>query len=458
MPGRFVLSVTRFASAPPNVTDGPDSAGGNPRQDVRRSTVTKEVILVLLLALTLRAGGALGLHAYLHGKRQFLIPGDAHGYWLLGQKLAAGEEYSIYDPPRRVMRMPGFPLFLAGCVRVFGPSLLWPRLLLAGMGVVACGFVIWLGQLLVDHRTGLLAGLLAAISPTLTGFSAVILSETMFAACLVGSLVLLTRLAMAWTQADDRPIQRRVAFAAGLAIAAACYVRPSWLLVAPLFGVAHVVAALWRSPPGFTLKRSMIESACVMLGLALLLAPWTIRNYSVTGHAIPTTLWVGPSLYDGFNPEANGDSNMEFFERDRLLNSMSEYDMDDEYRRRAGQFIADNPGRAVTLGFAKLTRYWSLWPNAAQFQAWWMKLTIGGFTLAMFVCAAVGTWKLRRDVRLLLLTLGPVIYFAAIHSVFVGSLRYRLPAEYPLLILTAVGLLTLWDRFRPSAQPPAEIA
>ena len=70
--------------------------------------MTKEVILVLVLALTLRVGAALGLHTFLVA-RPFLIPGDANGYWELGQKVAAGEDYSIYNPPRRVMRPPWRP-------------------------------------------------------------------------------------------------------------------------------------------------------------------------------------------------------------------------------------------------------------------------------------------------------------------------------------------------------------
>ena len=54
----------------------------------------------------------------------------------------------------------------------------------------------------------------------------------------------------------------------------------------------------------------------------------------------------------------------------------------------------------------------------------------------------------RFDMRCLLLTVGPVVYFTVVHSVFVGSLRYRLPAEYPLLILSAAGLIAARDKFR----------
>ena len=431
---------------------------GESRQEARRATVTKEVIWVLMLALTLRVGGALGLHAYLADKRVFLIPGDANGYWELGHKLAVGEDYAIYEPPRRVMRMPGFPLFLAASIRIGGNRLLFTRLLLAVVGAAACGLVIWLGQTLVDPRTGLLAGLITALSPTLIGFSVVILSETLFAACLLGSLVLLAKLAMTWGSAETKPTRFRLAIGAGVAIALACYVRPSWLLVAPLFGLAHVFAAWFGRASETRPRRAVVEAACVMLGLAVTISPWAIRNQIVTGHFIPTTLWVGPSLYDGFNPDASGDSDMEFFERDRLLDQMSEYEMDREYRRLAGDFISENPGRAIELGFAKLGRFWSLWPNASQFNDLWLKALVTVATMSMFVFAAIGAWRVRRDVRLLLLSLGPVVYFSVIHSVFVGSLRYRLPAEYPLLILAAVGVLAVWDRYRSVADPPAEIA
>jgi hypothetical protein len=51
-------------------------------------------------------------------------------------------------------------------------------------------------------------------------------------------------------------------------------------------------------------------------------------------------------------------------------------------------------------------------------------------------------------------TLGPVLFFAALHAVFVGSQRYRLPAEYPLAVLAAAGWLEILRRF--TKPKPAE--
>jgi 4-amino-4-deoxy-L-arabinose transferase-like glycosyltransferase len=428
--------------------------------------VRQKVFWVLLLALGLRVGAALSVHTYLESAgREFLIAGDAAGYWELGQKLAAGEDYSIYDPPRRAMRMPGYPVFLAASIKLGGTRLLPVRLLQAGVGTAACWLVHLLGTLLIDEKTGLLAAFLAAVSPTFVGFSSLVLSETLFAAMLLVSLILMAKLAAGWpllgsgksdaTERAGQTGQRTwLAIGTGVAVGAACYVRPSWLLTAPLFCVIHL-SMTWigrrhnaTGSTGAVMTAKALECVFVVVGLAAALAPWTIRNSQVIGHAIPTTLWVGPSLYDGLHPAATGDSDMQFFEEDNLLATMTEYEMDHEYRRRSWDFVRENPWRAIQLGVIKVGRLWKPWPNADQFRQWWLCLIVAAFFLPTVGFALFAAVRRRCDVRCLLLTAGPVIYFTAIHSVFVGSLRYRLPAEYPLLILSAAGCLAVYDGYR----------
>ena len=425
----------------------------------------QKVLWVLLLALGLRVGAALSVHTYLGAAgREFLIAGDAAGYWELGQKVATGQEYSLYTPPRQAMRMPGYPVFLAASIHLGGKRLLPVRLLQACVGTAACWFVHLLGTMLIDERTGLLAAALAAVSPTFVGFSPLILSETLFAATLLISLILMAKLAGEWpllrnsNVADAESSTQSscriwLAVGTGIAVGMACYVRPSWLLTAPLFCVIHLLMT-WISrrhnATGFTravMPAKALECVFVVVGLAATLAPWTIRNSQVIGHAIPTTLWVGPSLYDGMHPGATGDSDMEFFETDNLLATMTEYEMDHEYRRRSWEFVRENPGRAIQLGLIKIGRLWKPWPNAAQFRQWWLCLIVAAFFLPTAGFALFAAIRRRCDVRCLLLTAGPVIYFTVIHSVFVGSLRYRLPAEYPLLILSAAGAITAYDQF-----------
>jgi len=164
------------------------------------------------------------------------------------------------------------------------------------------------------------------------------------------------------------------------------------------------------------------------------------RNYQVTNHFVPTTLWAGPSLYDGLNPQATGDSNMIFFDQENVLKTMSEYEMNQHYTKRAIKYARENPGHVFRLMGAKLLRYWKPWPNAVQFQKFWMIFAVSVIFIPVMCFAIYGAWVSRDQYLLLLITLGPVIYFSLIHLIFVSSLRYRLPAEYSLYILSAVGI------------------
>ncbi len=394
--------------------------------------------LILAIAFGLRAVAGLGVHHYLHEtlNRDFLIQGDANGYWVLGQKLAAGEKYQIYALPRQVLRMPGFPAFLALSMKITGDSFLGTRMLLAIVGTVACGLVYLLGRELFDHKIGLLAAGLTAVSPTMIGFSVLILSETLFAACLVGSLIVFAKVARA-DRDDLGPVRANgLSLLAGALVAVACYVRPSWLLAAPCFVVLLVVLSA-------TKQRALVNGVWLFAGVAITLMPWTIRNYQTTGKWVVTTLWVGPSLYDGLNPAATGDSDMSFFDRDNLMSRMSEYDVDRHYRRKAWDFVVAHPGRTLELAALKLIRFWKPWPNDEQFRGLWQRLAVALFFVPVCLLAVRGWWVTRSQPWSWLLTVGPIIYFSAIHAVFVGSLRYRLPVEYPLCVMSAVGIQSL---------------
>lgn len=414
----------------------------------------KWLLAILLLALVLRIGAAFLLQYLLDHRwnREFLIEGDAEGYWILAQKIVAGEDYSIYTPPRYALRMPGFPALLAIPVWLFGPNLFAARLFLAGVDTAACWLVYRLGRQMFNERIGLIASFLGAISPAMIGFFSTILSETAFSVTLLWSLLagdalrtsLETKAASVW-----RAATLWKSCWLGVALAAGVMMRPSWILAGPV-----VAVLLWLT---CTRRWSGLTAGCTAtVVMVMLLLPWGIRNQQVTGHFTLTTFWMGPSLYDGLNPEATGDSNMKFYDRDKLMETMGEYEVDQHYRKAAWSYLAENPGRGVELAGNKLLRYWSPWPNAAQFGAFWMRGGLALYTIPLFLLALWGTFRLVRrsgeisgfrgadglswKIWSIGILAGPVLYFAVIHMFFVSSLRYRLPAEYPLLILAAIGL------------------
>jgi 4-amino-4-deoxy-L-arabinose transferase-like glycosyltransferase len=402
---------------------------------------------VLAIAFAARAAAAFVIQATLPPGVDDLIPGDATSYLDLANDLAEGHEFAVWEPPRRVMRMPGFPALIAASFLTLGKSHIAARLLLSVVSTLGCLLVFMLGRRLFDDRTAFIAAAITAVLPTFVAFSSLFLSESAFAVTLVASLIPAASLLKGLSE-PKTPNSDLLCHAAtcGALIGVACYMRPSWLLWAPAVAFFAVIAG--RAKP-----MTWVVAAVMGATTLLTLLPWAIRNHRVTGHFVLTTLWMGPSLYDGLNPNFTGDSEMSFFDRENLLATMSEYDVNKEYARRAREFAWNNPGRAIQLSFIKLWRYWKLWPNALQFNSWSEWIAVLASSIPLFTATLLGIWKGRPGWIALALTLGPVLYFAAIHSVFVGSIRYRLPAEYPMTLLAALGVVALVHR-KPATPTP----
>ncbi|MCA9080835.1 MAG: phospholipid carrier-dependent glycosyltransferase [Planctomycetaceae bacterium] len=429
-----------------------DTASNSPEPPPRSNCERREACVrrwlwwIVGLGLLLRVVAAVGLQYQLDHRwqREFLIEGDANGYWELGQRLARGESFQLYEPPRRVLRMPGFPAVIAASIRMFGDHKFAARLLLAVVCSAGIPLCYWLGTTLHSAETGLIAAGLTAIAPVLIAFSPVLLTESLFAVLMLSSLACAVPLGGLLQSREKSPQMTVVALwsvLTGVMSALAVYVKPSWILAVPGFCVLLLLLARQRGTALFC-------SVLIMTSLVLALLPWGLRNQRVSGHFTLTTFWMGPSLYDGLNPDATGDSDMTFFDRDGLMNSMSEYEVDRHYRKAALEFVKQHPGRTLELVGIKFARYWNPWPNAPQFTHPTVRIATSLAFLPLLLLAIYGGWEVRQDRWLLVLTVAPILYFCALHCVFVSSLRYRLPGEYPLMVLAAIGLQTLWRTWR----------
>lgn len=410
-----------------------------PADEARLAAQWRPLILgVLIVALVLRLAAAVLVERHVQqAGRTFLVEGDANGYWELGTDIAAGRDYAVHEPPRRILRVPGFPLLLAGSIRLFGESIFPARCVLAMVGVGCCWLTWLLGCRLVMRRVGFWAALLMAVHPLQIVNSVLILSENLFTFWMLASLLMLVKLVDGpqGTEGEKQTTGGMMlrALLSGMLIAIAVLVRPGfapWLLIA-VGAVLVLMKQTWRT--------RCVVAVAVLAAFAAAMVPWTVRNHQVSGHWVVTSLWSGPSLYDGLNPEANGASNMQFFDRDNVMETMSEYEMNQHYQQLAWQFAVENPGRAVELAGRKSLKFLQLVPSAVE-SGWGLwglyALTVVG---AVVFCVA-GIRSGLVDPIGLVVTLGPFLLFLAVHMVFVGSLRYRLPAEFPLAILAATGL------------------
>ncbi len=418
---------------------------------------------IFLLAVVLRLMAAFALNYYLAevAHRTYLIEGDADGYWVLAEKLRAGEDFSLYEPPRFVIRMPGFPAVLAVGMELFGDSQNAARYFLAVLTSLAVFPAYWLAEQMHSRRAGQWAGLLVACTPVYVGFSVTVLTECLFAAAILWNLWACFHWINSLKTPDSdhaesgntespAPVPRSTllhslgwAMLAGLLTGVAVYFRPSWLLF-PLCLIPSL-CCLRRQ----IYSRTVLGGVVLAASLFLSLLPWGLRNQQVTGHFVLTTLWMGPSLYDGLRPGANGDSDMRFFDEERVLDRMSEYEMNDHYKQRAIEFAKTNPAETLRLMVLKFWRFWKPWPNADQFQNPVLQLAVALFFVNLVFWSIRGGYAIRYSPEFVFLCTLPIVYFTALHLLFVSSLRYRLPVEYPLTILAGIGI-ACWLNTRKS--------
>ncbi len=213
-----------------------------------------QILALFAVALALRL-------AQIPGPVEALMRPDSSDYLRLAQSLAEG-----HYGDREIFRAPGYPAFLWLC-----------QSCCIGMKAIACM------QALLDCATialtmriarrhlgldGLLSGWLAAINVSLAAFAVTFLSEGPFTFLLIAATTLLFEA----LESPDRRREASLVFCAGLAFAAALYLRAaaSLYLILPL---------------GLLLaRRRALSAALLALVLALAATPWVLRNQRVAGY------------------------------------------------------------------------------------------------------------------------------------------------------------------------------
>ncbi|MFM7925804.1 MAG: hypothetical protein ACKPJJ_36755, partial [Planctomycetaceae bacterium] len=207
------------------------------------------------------------------------------------------------------------------------------------------------------------------------------------------------------------------ALTAGLAAGCGVLVRPGWILWPAL--ATGMLILFHRSP----LRRRLLLAATLCLGSWLVLLPWTIRNFQVSGLWVHTSLWSGPSLYDGLNPQATGASDMRFLDAELLYNRYTEAEVNDQYKRRALDFVLKNPRRTAELAVSTAARLLSPTLSAPGIANPAINASLLAWHLLLLIPMMQGLFgsRLTRTAKLLLFL--PFLQFLLVHMVFVGSVR-----------------------------------
>lgn len=274
LPRRVLAAI----AAPPAVMD----------QEIWPREKRRRALLLLLLLSTL-----LHARAFLNARQVDIEGIDGRWYLLAARSILETGEYRAPHPlvddggraDTRAARVPGYPLFLAGCHWLGGRhGVRLASALQSAAGAAAVLLVFLLAEALCGSLAGLFAGLLYAGYPPLWHTAPYILTEP-FAVPYYLLVALLLRRAYHSGEAWRWGV-------AGLALGALTLIRPNTILT-PLFLLAATAMLARRHP------RAVRRSWCLALGFACALAPWWIRNQLLFHTFVPTATLGGHAAWAG---------------------------------------------------------------------------------------------------------------------------------------------------------------
>lgn len=233
----------------------------------------RALLYIVVVAILIRLLSLFYVVAFGVGE-EGLIYGDAIGYVELATNLANGEGFVQIDPSTgekviQVFRAVGLPLLLAPFTLIPHGMIWWGMLLsiVAGFALPVCTYRI--GEMLFDKRVALFAAALVAFEPHMVWFSWLPLSEMPF---MVSALVGLYCALRSWEKGTRWHLG-----IAGALLGYAILIRPPFQ---PIILILLAISAGWTAYQNRKLSRQVIF---VLLGIVLVLAPWSIRNFSHTG-------------------------------------------------------------------------------------------------------------------------------------------------------------------------------
>jgi hypothetical protein len=224
---------------------------------------------------TALAAGALLRLVLFHFRPQ--LSGDALMYGELAHNMTAHHVFGFTENIIRptLIRLPGYPAFLAACFAVFGNAnylaVIWVQM---AIDLCSCGLIGALAWNLMGRRVGLTALWLATLCPFTANYSVAPLTETLTIFCVTLGFLSFERWDVSWRTGRS---WLGWAIVTGCALSYAILVRPDQGLLAAAIIPGMLWIGLWRGKQ-IVLNRWMPTTVVSLIVLLPLMA-WAGRNW-----------------------------------------------------------------------------------------------------------------------------------------------------------------------------------
>jgi Dolichyl-phosphate-mannose-protein mannosyltransferase len=440
------LQVETLSTMPPTTAQG--------RTDGRR----RRGSFAIGLGLIALAGFGIRFWYVLAGGAKDVSP-DGIFYHFVANVLVDGGGY--VNPFTRVptaLHPPVWPVLL-GLPSVLGTeTLLAHQVFACVVGTATIGLVGIAGRLIAGGRVGLIAAAIAAVYPNMWVHERELAAET-FVLPLVAAVL---ALAYAYWRASRTSTLLGLGAVCGVLILAHSAMLSLLILLVP--------ALVLRARPGGSAARRWARLVAALAVAGVVLLPWAIRNTVRFDRPVLLTTNLGLTLRAANCPGAYAGDRLGHFDFDivRPISSVApggcvrdagdgdESEQDVVLRNEALAYMRDHIERLPVVVVAREGRAWGAF---RPFQQATLEREGGHGPLGVYQAAVFAYWallpfavagaiRLRRKSVPLFPLLSFLVAVAVVVGLTIGSLRYRAPAEVPIVVLAAVGADALWARLR----------
>jgi 4-amino-4-deoxy-L-arabinose transferase-like glycosyltransferase len=212
---------------------------------------------------------------------------DSKSYGEIAESLYETGRYGTPEMRNPTDWSPGAPIFYAAVYQFTGGvNEEVARAAVAVLGALMVLFVYLLGRRLAGPVVGVGGALLAAVYPAFIDNSEQFVSEPIAAFTLAGAV-----LGMFWAADPGRTIWAWLL--PGALLGATALTRPEYLMFSAILGLIVLV----KVARDRGLKLGVASLALFVAAFAVVLAPWTIRNYVVLDRFVPVTTGGGKALF-----------------------------------------------------------------------------------------------------------------------------------------------------------------
>lgn len=341
---------------------------------------------------------------------------------------------------------PLWPLILAAASEVGGNGLLSHRLVGVPFGVATVGVLGLLGRRLGGDTAGLVVAAIAACHPLLIGADGSLMSETLYGLFAATALLLTLRLL-------DEPTPARAA-ALGLTIGLAALTRGEALALLLLL----VAPAAWVAREGTGERLKLV--GITWLAAALVIAPWTIRNWSTFDRPVlistnDSTVLTGANCDATYRGRDLGWWRVDCRTPIREDNEARQAAI---WREEGLEYARDHAGRLPVVVPVRILRTWGVYQprrmiDEAEGRDRTME-TLGTIVYFLLLPAAVyGALLLRRRRAPLWVLMVPPAVVTIVTVLGYGYPRFRHSADLVIVVLAGLAAAHLLERRRSPTEP-----